>query len=206
MPNFRNGHAGEGVHIGLLSTYYSGKREWRLLGDDIPKGFGGYPGYPVTVWGNNFENGKVGAGWYVVNTASFVSAPDNTLHFVFHILNYSSLNGKMSIIDDGSKHAAGKDILYAMSKDGGRMLQRADGSKVEWPVQAEAGPHQPDVIYAAAADYAAAEKSGGAYAGLVGGQIQLDWENRPMIQARKQITKENVDFQLEDGKWVSCPA
>lgn len=90
-----------------------------------------------------------------------MAAPDNTLHFCFNILNYSSPTGMMSDIEDGSKHVAGKDIFYAMSKGGGRTLQRANGPKVEWPVRAEAEPYQPDVIYTAEADYAAAAYSPG---------------------------------------------
>jgi len=206
VPSFQKGRDGKIVHVGLLSTYDAAKREWRVLGADIPKEFGGTPGHPATVWEDNFENGPAGGGWYVVNGAQFASAPDNTLHFCFTILNYSSPTGMASDIDDGSKHAAGKDILYAMSKDGGRTLQRANGSKVEWPVRAEAGPYQPDVIYAAAADYAAAEKNGGLFPGLVGGKLELDWKNRPMIMARKRIPNEDVAFRLENGKWVPCPA
>lgn len=203
-PDFRKSRQGKIVHIGLLSTYDAGTRTWRLLGADIPKESGGHPGHPVTVWGDNFENGKAGEGWYVVNSAGFVSAPDNTLHFCFGILNYSNPTGKMSAIST-SNHAEGKDILYAMSKNGGRTLQKADGSKVEWPVQAEAGPHQPDVLYAAAADYAVTGKDG-IFPGLTGGSIQLDWKNRPMIRARKRISNEDVVFLLENGKWGPGPA
>jgi hypothetical protein len=99
-----------------------------------------------------------------------------------------------------------KDILYAWSKDGGRTLQRADGSNVQWPVCAKAGPYQPDVIYAANADYAAMEKAGdGKFLGLVGGQIQLDWKGRPMIRAHNNKINADVVFRVENGKWVSCP-
>ncbi len=204
-PSFQKGRQGKIVHVGLLSTYDAEKRSWRLLGADIPRVFGGHPGHPVTVWEDNFENGPAGGGWYVVNTAGFVATPDNTLHFCFSVLNYSSPTGRMSDIEDGSKHAAGKDILYAMSKDGGRTLQRANGTKVQWPVRAEAGPYQPDVIYAAAADYAAMGKDG-SFPGLVGAKIQLDWKSRPMIRSHKRSSNEDVAFRLEDGKWVSCPA
>ncbi len=205
-PGFTKSRQGKTCHIGLLSTYDAEKRSWRLLGADIPKEFGGHPGHPVTVWGDNFENGPAGDGWYVKNSADFVATPNNTLHFLFHVLNYSSATKDLRDIVN-SKHAEAKDLLYAMSKDGGRTLQKADGSKVEWPVQAEAGPHQPDVIYCANADYASMEKVGnGKFLGLTGGQIQLDWKNRPMIRASKPSTNASVAFRLEDGKWVSCPA
>ncbi len=94
-----------------------------------------------------------------------------------------------------------------MSKDGGRTLQRADGSKVQWPVCAKPGPCQPDVIYSPNADYAALEKAGdGKFLGLVGGQIQLDWKGRPMIRTHSRKTNEDVVFRLENGKWGPCPA
>lgn len=204
-PDFRVEDGKKIVHVGLLSTYDAEKRTWRLLGADIPKEAGGKPGHPVTVWGDNFENGPAGGGWYVINTAQFVPAPDNTLHFCFSILNYSSPTGRMSDIEDGSKHAAGKDVLYAVSKDGGRTLQRANGAKVEWPVQAEAGPHQPDVVYAATGHFMAGG-NGGSFSGLPGARIQLDWKNRPMIRMHKAATGENVAFRLEHGTWAPCPA
>lgn len=205
-PDFRKGRQGKIVHIGLLSTYDAATRDWRLLGADIPQVFGGHSGHPVTVWGDCFENGAAGGGWYVKNTAFFVAAPDNTLHFLFHILNYASATKRLGDIEV-SKHAVSKDILYAWSKDGGRTLQRADGSNVQWPVCAKAGPYQADVIYAAYADYAAMEKAGdGKFTGLVGGKIQLDWKGRPMIQAHNNKTNADVVFRVENGKWVSCPA
>ena len=202
-PSFQQSREGKIVHVGLLSTYDAVKRTWRLLGADIPKEFGGHPGHPVTLWGDNFSNGADGAGWYVINTADFAAARDNTLHFCFKILNYSPESGRYNDSEEGD---GGKDILYATSKDGGRTLQRTNGSKVEWPVQAEAGSHQPDVIYAAAADYAVAVKKGGSFPGLVGGKIQLDWKDRPMIRAHKRDTNEDVVFRLENGRWVNCPA
>ena len=76
-PDFRKGKNGKIVHIGLLSTYDAVTRDWRLLGADIPQVFGGIPGHPVTVWGDCFENGAAGGGWYVKNSANFVAAPDN---------------------------------------------------------------------------------------------------------------------------------
>ena len=203
VPSFQKGRERKIVQIGLLSVYDAEKRTWRLWGADIPKGYGGRPGYPVTVWEDNFHNGEAGVGWYGRNTADFVAARDNTLHFLFNVLNYSPPSGRLNDSDEGG---GGKNILYATSKDGGRTLQRTNGSKVEWPVRAEAGPYQPDVIYDAAADYAAAERNGGAFPGLVGATIQLDWKNRPMIRAHKKISNEAVVFRLEDRKWVSCPA
>lgn len=205
VPSFQKCRQGKIVHIGLLSTYDFTTRTWRLLGADIPEVFGGHPGYPVTVWGDCFENGPAGAGWYVVNTAGFVAAPDNTLHFLFHILNYASPAQNFRDIKN-SGHAPSKDILYAMSKDGGRSLQRADGSKVQWPVCAKPGPCQPDLIYSPNADYAAMEKAGdGKFRGLVGGKIQLDWKGRPMIRMHNNKTNADVVFRLEDGKWSPCP-
>jgi len=202
VPSFQKSRPGKIVHIGLLSTYDADQRTWRLLGDDIPRAFGGKRGHPVTLWGDDFDDGSTGAGWYVKNTASFVSAPDNTLYFSFNILNFSPPNESLRTFTKSG--GGGKDILYATSKDGGRTLQRNNGSQVKWPVRAEAGPYQPDVIYAAAEAYASMKK-GDEFSGLTGGRIQLDWKNRPIIWLYKKITNEVGANRLEDGKWVSCP-
>lgn len=202
VPSFRQDEEGKIVHVGLLSAYDAGKRDWRVLGADIPKVFGGHAGRPASVWEDNFANGKAGGGWYVINTARFAAGRDNTLHFCFRVLNHSNPTQRLNDSDEG---ALGMDILYAVSRDGGRTLRRTDGTSIEWPVRAEAGPYQPDVIYSAAADYALAEKTGGAFPGLVGAGIQLDWKDRPMIHARRNDTGEEVVFRLEHGKWERRP-
>jgi len=201
VPSFQAGRKTKTVMVELLSMYDADTRSWRLLGDDIPKAFGGHPGHPVTAWTDNFSNGQEGVGNYARSAAYFHASRDNTLHFLFKIMNYSPQSGTLRDSDEGG---GGKDLLYAWSKDGGKTLHRVDGSNVEWPVQAEAGPHQPDVLYAAAADYAEAEKNGTRFAGLTGGGLQLDWKDRLLFHAHNIKAHTDVVSRLENGKWVPC--
>jgi hypothetical protein len=177
------------IHTGLLSMYDHNTRSWRAIGTDIPAAFGGKPNFPVTIWEDNFENGS----FYAINSANFVQAADGTMHFGFAVLNRSPREYKKP----PAFHST-TELMYAVSKDGGKTLQRQDGSNVVWPVRAEAGPHRPDLVFAEPEDNQNPWFDPGA-------DIQLDWKSRPLIQATRDKRTKKITFRMEDGKWAPCP-
>jgi len=175
------------VHVGMLSVYDADTRSWRILGGDIPTAFGGKAGHPVTIWEDNFQNGT----FYARHQASFVEAPDGILHFAFSALNDNPLDYAKA-----PGHTI-TDVMYGMSTDAGRTLRRSDGTEILWPVRAEAGPYQAEVLVTPPDDGSLP------WLGL-GASVQLDWKNRPMV--RYEHKQEGAKtLRLEDGKWVPCP-
>jgi len=180
-------HLTGNVHVGMLSVYDADTRSWRILGGDIPTAFGGKAGHPVTIWEDNFQNGT----FYARHQASFVEAPDGILHFAFSALNDNPLDYAKA-----PGHTI-TDVMYGMSTDAGRTLRRSDGTEILWPVRAEAGPYQAEVLVTPPDDGSLP------WLGL-GASVQLDWKNRPMV--RYEHKQEGAKtLRLEDGKWVPCP-
>ena len=180
-------HLTGNMHVGMLSVYDADTRSWRILGGDIPTAFGGKAGHPVTIWEDNFQNGT----FYARHQASFVEAPDGILHFAFSALNDNPLDYAKA-----PGHTI-TDVMYGMSTDAGRTLRRSDGTEILWPVRAEAGPYQAEVLVTPPDDGSLP------WLGL-GASVQLDWKNRPMV--RYEHKQEGAKtLRLEDGKWVPCP-
>lgn len=93
----------------------------------------------------------------------------------------------------GKGHLTSTDIIYAYSDDGGATIHRGDGSEIQWPMRAEAGPQQGDVVYR--------EDDGDAPWLKVGVSIEMDQQDRPVVRCYSFKTGSH-HLVLVDGKWL----
>ena len=101
------------------------------------------------------------------------------MHMVFGLLNRHTYIG-----DRGSAHT----ILYAYSDDGGKMVFKSNGERIQLPILSDAGSNQGEVILSEGDSEA---------------QIAVDKADRPMIWCHSQTG--NHCFRLESGRWVDYP-
>lgn len=86
------------------------------------------------------------------------------------------------------------DILYAWSEDGGKTIQRGEGSKIEWPIRAEAGPHQGDIVYRE-------DQGPPLWLHAVAPALWIDEKGRPVVAVVSYKTGKHT-MVLENGKWT----
>jgi hypothetical protein len=126
-----------GIGISVLDIK---SQTWTMLGADVAgssrKGKWKVKGNPMSAWEDNGEGGLYN---YTQPQAAIRWGTDKRMHLGFGLLNENTPSSKGG---HTLTHA-----LYAYSDDGGKTIHRADGSKIEWPIRAEAGPHQGDVVY-----------------------------------------------------------
>lgn len=161
---------------------------WTMLGADVPRAdiakgnrAKKAKGSPLTAWEDNGEGGNFS---YTQPHASLAWDKNNRLHLAFGLLNENTPSSK-------GRHS-GSDVLYAYSDDRGKTFHRGDGTKIELPMRAEAGPHQADVVYSR-------HEGRPPWVGL-NPNVSIDEKNRPVVKALDHKTGVHA-FVLEDGQW-----
>lgn len=174
-----------GIGISVLDVK---TQTWTMLGADVPgadisKGNRAKKanGRPLTAWEDNGEGGNFA---YTQPHAHLAWDKNQRMHLAFGLLNENTPSAK-------GRHT-GSDVLYAYSDDGGKTFHRGDGSKVELPMRAEAGPHQADVVYSR-------HDGRPPWVGL-NPSVSIDGKNRPVVRALDHKTGMH-QFVLENGTW-----
>lgn len=164
---------------------------WTMLGADAPRAdiakgnrAKKAAGSPLTAWEDNGEGGNFS---YTQPHASLAWDKNNRLHLAFGLLNENTPSSK-------GRHT-GSDVLYAYSDDRGKTFHRGDGSKIELPMRAEAGPHQADVVYSR-------HDGRPPWVGL-NPNVSIDGKNRPVVRALDHRTGVH-EFVIENGKWTGA--
>ncbi|WP_395719204.1 BNR-4 repeat-containing protein [Prosthecobacter sp.] len=162
---------------------------WTMLGADVPRAdiakgnrAKKAKGSPLTAWEDNGEGGNFS---YTQPHAHLAWDKNNRLHLAFGLLNENTPSSK-------GRHT-GSDVLYAYSDDRGKTFHRGDGTKIELPMRAEAGPHQADVVYSR-------HEGRPPWVGL-NPTVSIDEKNRPVVKALDHKTGVHT-FVLEDGAWI----
>lgn len=110
----------------------------------------------------------------------------NRMHMAIGLLNVDA-HAK------GRHTGSATDILYAYSDDGGKTVFKSDGTKIQLPIRAEAGPNQGEVILTAN-DVSISSQP----------VIAVDKEGRPIVWCHSYKTGDHC-FRLESGQWVDHP-
>ena len=175
-----------GIGISVLDVK---TQTWAMLGADVPaselhgkRENNKTKGKPMTAWEDNGEGGNFG---YTQPHAHLVWDKNKRMHLVFGVLNENTPSAK-------GRHT-GSDVLYAYSDDGGKTFRRGDGSQIQLPMRAEAGPHQADVVYSR-------HDGPPPWVGL-NPTIHIDDKNRPVVGAEDHKTGWH-QLVLEKGKWT----
>lgn len=174
-----------GIGISVLDVK---TQTWFMLGADVPASDLGDKrarkarGKPMTAWEDNGEGGNFS---YTQPHANIVWDKNKRMHVVFGLLNENTPSSQ-------GRHT-GTDVLYAYSDDGGKTFHRGDGSQIQLPMRAEAGPHQADVVYSR-------HDGPPPWVGLLPG-ISIDEKNRPVVKALDHKTGLH-HMVLENGKWT----
>lgn len=172
-----------GIGISVLDVK---TQTWTMLGADVPRAdiekrnrAKKANGKPLTAWEDNGEGGG-----YTQPHAHLAWDKNNRMHLAFGLLNEDTPSAKGS--------HTGSDVLYAYSDDHGKTFRRGDGSTIELPMRAEAGPHQADVVYSR-------HDGRPPWVGL-NPHVSIDEKNRPVMHALDHKTGKH-EFVLENGKW-----
>ncbi len=176
-----------GVGISVLDVK---TQTWSMLGADVPASdLDGSKrvnkktkGKPMTAWEDNGEGGNFS---YTQPHANIVWDKNKRLHLAIVLLNENTPSSK-------GRHT-GSDVLYAYSDDGGKTFRRGDGSQIQLPMRAEAGPHQADVVYSR-------HNGPPPWVGLIP-TIHIDDKGRPVVGAQDHKTGWHL-LVLEKGKWT----
>lgn len=173
-----------GIGISVLDVK---SQTWSMLGADIPredfarrKLAKKADGKPMTAWEDNGEGGG-----YTQPHAHLNWDKNNRMHLVFGLLNEDTPSAK-------GAHT-GSDVLYAYSDDRGKTFHRGDGSLIQLPMRAEAGPYQADVVYSR-------HEGRPPWVGL-NPHVSIDEKNRPVVHVLDHKTGKH-DFVLENGQWI----
>ncbi len=176
-----------GVGISVLDVK---TQTWTMLGADVPasdlkeskRENKKTKGKPLTAWEDNGEGGNFS---YTQPHAHIAWDKNKRMHVVFGLLNENTPSAK-------GRHT-GSDVLYAYSDDGGKTFHRGDGSQIQLPMRAEAGPHQADVVYS---------RHDGPlpWVGL-NPTIHIDDKGRPVVGAEDHKTGWH-HLVLEKGQWT----
>jgi hypothetical protein len=161
---------------------------WTMLGADVPAGeLEGKRerkktnGKPMTAWEDNGEGGNFS---YTQPHAAIRWDKNRRMHLAFTLLNENTPSSQ-------GRHTA-SDVLYAWSDDGGKTFHRGDGSAIQLPMRAEAGPHQADVVYSR-------HDGPPPWVGLMP-SLSIDERNRPVVRALDHKSGLH-HVVLENGKW-----
>jgi BNR repeat-containing family member len=175
-----------GIGISVLDVK---TQTWTMLGADVPSAdisknnrAKNARGKPMTAWEDNGEGGNFG---YTQPHAHIAWDKNKRMHVVFGLLNENTPSAK-------GRHT-GSDVLYAYSDDGGKTFHRGDGSLIQLPMRAKAGPHQADVVYSR-------HDGPPPWVGLLP-TIHFDDKNRPVVGAQDHKTGWH-HLVLEKGKWT----
>ena len=175
-----------GLAISVLDVK---SQSWTMLGAEVPAAEVHGPraknvkGKPLTAWEDNGEGGDYS---YTQPHASICWDKNKRMHVSFALLNENTPTSSTN------QHTH-THVLYACSDDGGKTFQRSDGSKIELPMRAEAGPHQAEVVYA--------EHEGPPpWLGVSAG-VRIDSKNRPVVSCESYKTGPHK-FTLENGQWT----
>jgi len=172
-----------GIGISVLNVR---TQTWSMLGAEVkgstrnknPK----VKDKPMSAWEDNGEGGFYD---YTQPHAALAWGTDKRMHLAFGLLNENtpSSSGRHTLT-----HA-----LYAYSDDGGKTIHRNDGSRIKWPIRAEGGPNQGDVVYS--------EHEGSPRWLDVGISLRVDEKNRPVVSVLSTKTGRH-SLVLEKGKWT----
>ena len=175
-----------GIGISVLDAK---TQTWSMLGADVPaselhgkRENKKTRGKPMTAWEDNGERGNYS---YTQPHANIKWDRNKRMHVVFGLLNENTPSSK-------GRHT-GSDVLYAYSDDGGKTFRRGDGTQIQLPMRAEAGPHQADVVYSR-------HDGPPPWVGLLP-TIHFDDKGRPLVGAQDHKTGWH-HFVLEKGKWT----
>ena len=175
-----------GIGISVLNVK---NQTWTMLGADVAKADISQgnrskkaPRKPMTAWEDNGEGGNFS---YTQPHAVIRWDKNKRMHLALVLLNENTPSSKGS--------HTGSDVLYAYSDDGGKTFNRGDGSRIQLPMRAEAGPHQADVVYS---------RHDGPlpWVGLMPG-LSFDSKSRPVVKACDLKTGCHT-MVLEGGKWI----
>jgi hypothetical protein len=191
--SIRCGLPAYGIGISVLDAK---TQTWSMLGAEVPaeellavptshakKHAEGAKGKPMTAWE---DNGAGGYFQYMQPHAKMVWDKNKRMHLAVALLNENSVRAA-----EHGGHTL-SDVLYAYSDDGGKTFHRADGSIIQMPMRAEAGPHQGDVVYSHHQGPPPWLKC------AVG--IRIDEKNRPVVSFRRRAGDQHM--VLENGKWT----
>lgn len=174
-----------GIGISVLDVK---TQTWTMLGADVPaselhgkRENKKTKGKPLTAWEDNGEGGNYS---YTQPHAHIKWDKTKRMHVVFGLLNENTPSSK-------GRHT-GSDVLYAYSDDGGKTFCRGNGSQIQLPMRAEAGPHQADVVYSR-------HDGPPPWVGLLP-SIHFDDQNRPVVGAQDHKTGWHY-FVLDKGNW-----
>jgi len=179
-----------------LSRLHVKTQTWTMLGADVTRADAGLKdkhdrrgvwGTPITIWENNGQGSNFG---YTQPHMDICWDKNKRMHMVFGILNKTAPHKRDMV---GKGHNTATHILYAYTDDGGKTIYRGDGSKIEWPIRAEAGPQQGDVVYK--------ENQGPAPWLKLGVSIEIDKHNRPIVRCSSFKTGHH-SLVLVNGKWI----
>lgn len=187
--SIRCGKPAMGVAISVLDA---NTQTWSVLGAPVPKEelerqrknmVAKADANPLSVWEDNGEGGYYK---YMQPHAQLAWDRNNRLHIVCSVLNQNTPSAK-------GRHTH-THVLYAYSDDGGKTIRRGDGSPIRWPMRADEGPYQGDVVYA--------ETEGNPPWLSVSAGIRIDEENRPVVSCLSHKTGRHVKV-LTAGKWAA---
>ena len=173
-----------GIGISVLDVK---TQTWAMLGADVPAAALGEKrarkarGNLMTAWEDNGEGGNFG---YTQPHAHITWDKKKRMHLVLGLLNENTPSAAYG--------HTGSDVLYAYSDDGGKTFRRGDGSQIQLPMRAEAGPYQADVVYSR-------HDGRPPWVGL-NPAVTIDEKNRPVIRAFDHKTGWHR-LVLENGKW-----
>lgn len=186
--SIRCGIPAMGVAISVLDTK---TQTWSVLGAPIPreqlegqrKNMAAKTGtHPLSIWE---DNGEGGSYKYMQPHAKIAWDKHKRMHIVCSVLNKNTASAK-------GRHTH-THVLYAYSDDGGKTIRRGDGSPIRWPMRADEGPHQGDVVHA--------ESEGNPpWLSVVAG-LRIDEKNRPVVSCHSFKTGGRSKV-LENGRWI----
>ncbi len=167
---------------GALISYDETTRLWTALGAPNPK-----QGGISFAWEDNaLYDDETTAGGMGAMMNRMAADSNGRLHFGISLLN-KTFHGP-------HQDFAATDILYAYSDDGGKTVHKSDGTPITFPIRAEAGPNQGEVLLteqdAPRAEWLSKFLN-----------ISVDKADRPMIKALSFTTGSHL-FRLESGQWV----
>ena len=186
--SIRCGIPAMGVAISVLDAK---TQTWSILGASIPRdqlegqrrNMAAKTGkHPVSIWEDNGEGGSYG---YMQPHAKIVWDRNKRMHIACSVLNKNTPSAQ-------GRHTH-THVLYAYSDDGGKTIHRGDGTEIRWPMRAEEGPYQGDVVYA--------ETEGNPPWLKVVAGLRIDDKNRPVVSCHSFKTGGHSKV-LEKGKWV----
>jgi hypothetical protein len=187
--SIRCGKPAMGVAISVLDVP---SQTWSIIGARVPKEelenqrknmAAKADANPLSVWEDNGEGGYFK---YMQPHAKLVWDRNKRMHIVCSVLNKNTPTAN-------ARHTH-THVLYAYSDDGGKTIHRGDGTEIRWPMRADEGPSQGDIVHA--------ESEGNPPWLSVSGGIRIDEKNRPVVSCLSFKTGRHAKV-LENGKWIA---